>query len=509
MRAKPRADEPATMTPNPVRPAELSRAHETREYRASPVLPLNGVPRSGRIFVNRNLRLNSIAAIGFDLDYTLAHYRIKEVDELAFRITQEKLVQQLGYPREILEIDFDANFVARGLLLDKRRGNILKMDYHNYVVRACHGLTPLDSAERKRVYRMRRIRVSNSNYVSVDTLFHVPEAYLVLSVISLLEGRGQKVDARKLADDVRAMIDEAHADGSIKLKIEKNPARYIHRDPRLPEVLELFRRGGKKLFLLTNSERHYTDVLFRHLFDDPDGTRWRKAFDFVVVEARKPKFFRRHTHSGDFVDTSGPGAPLFAGGDVWTLEKHLGHAGDEILYWGDHTYGDILRSKKTVGWRTAMIIPELERELDISDHVGSELSKLTSFLRERDLLDQEETMTRVEIGRLESMHDQINETSHEARGSLARKVAVAKHRLDELVAARAKIHDVIAAQDRACSDMYNPWWGPLFREGNEISRFGHQVKDFACVYTSRVSNFLNYPVNTYFRAPLEKMSHEL
>ena len=32
---------------------------------------------------------------------------------------------------------------------------------------------------------------------------------------------------------------------------------------------------------------------------------------------------------------------------------------------GDHIYGDILRSKKTLGWRTMLVVPELETELEI------------------------------------------------------------------------------------------------------------------------------------------------
>lgn len=40
--------------------------------------------------------------------------------------------------------------------------------------------------------------------------------------------------------------------------------------------------------------------------------------------------------------------------------------GDRILYVGDHMYADILRSKRTVGWRTCLIIPELEHELDVA-----------------------------------------------------------------------------------------------------------------------------------------------
>ena len=37
----------------------------------------------------------------------------------------------------------------------------------------------------------------------------------------------------------------------------------------------------------------------------------------------------------------------------------------QVLYVGDHIYGDILRSKKTLGWRTMLVIPELETELSI------------------------------------------------------------------------------------------------------------------------------------------------
>ncbi|VDQ16519.1 unnamed protein product [Trichobilharzia regenti] len=33
------------------------------------------------------------------------------------------------------------------------------------------------------------------------------------------------------------------------------------------------------------------------------------------------------------------------------------------MYVGDHVYGDILKSKKTVGWRTYLIIPELANEV--------------------------------------------------------------------------------------------------------------------------------------------------
>jgi hypothetical protein len=41
-----------------------------------------------------------------------------------------------------------------------------------------------------------------------------------------------------------------------------------------------------------------------------------------------------------------------------------------------------------------------------------------------------------------------------------------------------------------------------------MSLFGKQVEDYACVYTSRVSNFLYYSPVQYFRSPRYLMPHE-
>lgn len=37
--------------------------------------------------------------------------------------------------------------------------------------------------------------------------------------------------------------------------------------------------------------------------------------------------------------------------------------GDNVLYVGDHMYSDILRSKRNLGWRTCLVIPELAEEV--------------------------------------------------------------------------------------------------------------------------------------------------
>lgn len=39
--------------------------------------------------------------------------------------------------------------------------------------------------------------------------------------------------------------------------------------------------------------------------------------------------------------------------------------GKDILYVGDHIFGDILKSKKRQGWKTFLIVPELTKELQV------------------------------------------------------------------------------------------------------------------------------------------------
>ena len=55
---------------------------------------------------------------------------------------------------------------------------------------------------------------------------------------------------------------------------------------------------------------------------------------------------------------------IFQGGNAKLLHQLLQiSSGDRMLYVGDHVYADVLRSKKTLGWRTCLIVPELTGEI--------------------------------------------------------------------------------------------------------------------------------------------------
>ena len=61
--------------------------------------------------------------------------------------------------------------------------------------------------------------------------------------------------------------------------------------------------------------------------------------------------------------------------------------GKDIMYIGDHIFGDILKSKKENGWRTFLVIPELSQELHIwSDKVWAPIKPLSTLSRQKRIL---------------------------------------------------------------------------------------------------------------------------
>lgn len=489
------------------------------------------VPRTSRIFTNRNLRMDQIGAIGFDMDHTLALYERTTFEQLTFDMAVENLISWKGYPEAVRRIRYQPDFIIRGLVVDKKLGNLLKMDAHGYIAVATHGTRRLGREERLRCYRNLRVNLRSPRYQSFDTLFSMPEGSLYAAVVDLKaedpKGSMGAIRLENIFDDVRNCVDKVHRDGSLKSVIMRDLDRYFVHDPNLRPTLLRFRALGKKLFLLTNSEYEYTEAVMTHLLGE-EGRNWKDLFDLVIVESGKPAFFhdgRPHEAIATY-DCARQGEFCFRGGNAAFIEKFLGAGGDAVLYFGDHTYGDILRSKKTVGWRTAMIVFELEHEIKVQErreHLASEVRDLAArwqdLSRDRDQL---ALLLRAQQAILKRPHE-THEVPEWARGYTAREIRdfLALSREDR--AARTyelestlRGLDFLLAQNEARAkvlqtrvrEAYNPYWGWLFREENKISRFGRQVKEFACIYTSRVANFLNYPGNFYFIAPEERMPHE-
>src|SRR5258706_15324089 len=110
------------------------------------------IERGRRVYVNRNLRMDEIDLIGFDMDYTLALYNQRNLEALSIECTLDKLIAGRGYAEELRRLTYDPRFAVRGLTIDRRYGNIFKMDRFGHVGRVYHGHQLVESEERHRLY---------------------------------------------------------------------------------------------------------------------------------------------------------------------------------------------------------------------------------------------------------------------------------------------------------------------------------------------------------------------
>ena len=451
--------------------------------------------------------------MGFDMDYTLAIYRQAEIDRLSIEKTAAKMVER-GRPEALLSIPYRTDFPIRGLHVDKKTGNVLKMDRYRYVKRAYHGHRELTRDERRHLYHGRVVKAGTKRFHWVDTLYALPEVAVYCGAVEHLEAVGASFDYGELFDEVRACIDLAHADGSITDVIASAPERFIERDLELGPTLHKLRSSGKRLFLLTNSRPAYTERLMTYLLGDSVGGygSWRKFFDVIVTAAKKPRFFMEGGHS------LMPGEPglavptdrleegrIYEGGCLTELERLLGVTnGDEVLYVGDHIYGDVLRAKKESAWRTMMIVQEMRAELEVHDRVEQELARIDELNELREALHDELRFRHAQIKGIDRVLDGHNGTAQLSAARTTHKRAVEK--LRARLALVEQEHDAL---EDAIDKQFHPYWGSLFKTGPEVSSFGDQVEQYACLYAERVSCLGLYSPTHYFRGPRDRMPHEL
>jgi HAD superfamily 5'-nucleotidase-like hydrolase len=484
-------------------------------------------PATRRIFTNRDLAFDGIDVVGFDMDYTLGIYRQDQLEDVSIEVTVEKLIER-GYPVQLRQMKSDPHFAIRGLVVDKREGNLLKMDRHGYVGRAYHGRRSLSRDQRKALYRAQRIGDERERFAYVDTMFALPEVTIFAELVEMVDDapeiwNGKNAPSYEQAwNDVREAIDEAHRDESIKQRIKDDPARFFHRDPELAGTLHKLRSAGKKLFLLTNSFYPYTNAVMSYLLDGELEAYedWTVYFDWMIVGAQKPGFF---TDTQPFQEVErGTGRALgkgkeqpqrgkvYRGGNQLGLQTSLGVHGDEVLYVGDHIYGDIVKSKKTSGWRTALIVDDLEHELEVLRSHAFSLKELDTLIGLRNALteaisDQRHLVRAVDSLRAKQLEPSDGEVSAEDLLEQAKGGALA--RFDRLRVHRDEVEGSLGRRHKEVDEAFNPYWGSVFAERDDTSLFGSQVENYACIYTSRVSNLLYVSPARYFHAPHRRMPH--
>ncbi len=464
-------------------------------------------PVERRIFCNRTLNMRSIAAVGFDMDYTLVHYDVPSWEERAFEHVRERLLAE-GHPADGLR--FDAHAFARGLVLDLERGNIVKANRFGYVTQAAHGMRMLSHEEQRRVYSQVWVELGEPRWVFLNTLFSLSEACLYAQMVELCDaGRLDGLDYASLYRGIGRAMDAAHLEGELKAEIIADPDRFVVRDDDLVRALLDLKDSGKRLFLATNSEWHYTQPMMSYVFDRelPRGG-WRSLFDLVITQARKPSFFEG---GAPFLEVRADGTtapwngPLRAdvvlrGGNAEAVQEHFRVAGEDILYVGDHVYADVHVSSQIRRWRTALVLRELEDEVRAERAFAQGQAELDRLMREKAEHEEEQATLRLALQR--------HAHGEPMPAGIARSVGEIHERLRELRISVDALDQRIAPLARRAAQLGQERWGPLMRAGSDKSRLARQIERHADVYTSRVSNLLHLTPFGYLRAARGSLPHD-
>jgi hypothetical protein len=238
---------------------------------------------------------------------------------------------------------------------------------------------------------------------------------------------------------------------------------------------------------------------------DEARPRWTDYFDLIAVSTRKPLFFTEHP-----APVAIPGQRnAFIGGNADWIEGQLAAQGEEILYVGDHIYGDILRSRKTHSWRTLMLIPELEEELRKLEEHGAELRELLMQETQRRRCQRRVSLLKDQLAKNRSRrHELARRISPEALQAFDREAATLSHEIEE-VGTRAHAHrEQAATLNRTIEAAFNATWGPIFRDGDDLTRFADQIQTYACAYTGKISNLHMVDPDSSLYAPTPTLPHE-
>ncbi len=451
------------------------------------------------VFVNRILNMKKIKYIGLDMDHTLIRYHTEQFESLVFKLVVQQLVRDKQYPKDLLDLPFNFKDAIRGLVIDSVNGNILKLNRYGAIRDSFHGTKRIAYAEQKQFYRSTYVDLSDPNYMAVDTSFSIAFCALYGQLVDYKDKNPLSLPNYNLiALDILSTVDAVHSDGSLKGQITEQLADFVILDKAVVEGLKRMKAFKKKIFILTNSDYHYTKILLDFAinpFLEPHET-WQDLFEYVITLANKPRFFYDHLPFFSVDKTTGkmsnwygaikPG--IYQGGNAKKFTHDLALMGDEILYVGDHIYGDILRLKKDCNWRTALVVEELGAEIAAQQAIEPIQQDIMRAMKEKKHLEF----------RLVHLQTQSIDEQTDAYGGEITRLQSKLHQCDKQIAQWLKKQNTY----------FNSKWDRVFRAGAEESYFAYQVERYACIYMEKIADLLAYSPLTYFRAERRLLPHD-
>ena len=341
------------------------------------------------VFSNNEIDLKEIQVYGFDYDYTLAYYNVS-LYKLLFDLARDTLVEHFKYPNALKKLEYMHQFPIRGLHLDKRKGWLMKIDsYHNIQMGTVyHGLNPVSREEVTKFFNGTRLNIDDlGHHQSSSTLHHfvdlfcLPEISLLSSTYQYFLDNNIHFNPQYVFQDIHDAINILHKnqilhrkivqrieDYLIPISVENSSSSSIY----IKEFLNRLKKNNKQVFLITNSPFWFVNVGMTSLC----GSDWADLFDIIICNAQKPDFFTsktkpfRHfnvnTNSKSWEKVTGfKKSNIYYEGNLFELIQYTEWSQHQVLYFGDHIYGDLAEPFLKHGWRTGAIINEIEYEGDL------------------------------------------------------------------------------------------------------------------------------------------------
>ncbi|MBF0206092.1 MAG: 5'-nucleotidase, partial [Oligoflexia bacterium] len=211
-------------------------------------------------------------------------------------------------------------------------------------------------------------------------------------------------------------------------------------------------------------------------------------FDLVVTSSEKPRFFtelrrflRVDPDTGLMSNWDRQLEPgIYQGGNAQQLTGYYKVNGDQILYLGDHIFGDILTLKKSCNWRTGLVIEELNEEVDSLQQGRPRLNEIDELMKKKEALE---------------LIFFKNDSDPEAGKKVYSEIKTIDNEISRLIT--------------EYQGLFNTYWGPIMRSGQEESRLSQQIQKYACIYMGNIGNFRDYSPRHYFRPRRRLLPHEI
>ncbi|KAI8058529.1 HAD-superfamily hydrolase [Syncephalis plumigaleata] len=512
---------------------------------------------SDDVFANNELDLNKVHVYGFDYDYTLARYT-SELPKTIYSLLRDALIDHLRYPSILRGLQYDPTFAIRGLHYDGHTGYLMKLDSYGNVQRNAvyYGRRavedPLAVLGVEFGAHIPRQLVKGRMRQLVD-LFSMPNTCLLADIIEYFEKHSIDFHPQHLADDVQLVSEMLHSGtgigmGPLHKTIMNDIEKYLDPSQSLVDYLEKLRKYDRKLFLLTNSGFEFVDRGLAYITGYKD---WRELFDVCIVNSMKPAFYRnrrpfryvstsnlynamntttngtiqRNGEDPNFYGSSWSAVSEFKRGEVYSGGNIIdfclwtGWNDGSTIYIGDSIYNDLVDPALQQGWRTGIIINELENEIEIQRSAAYR-RYIARFTQLEGLLKSTQRSILSELGEAVELDEAISNLSsddasipdnvdgngdpHPFYNSTISNYQKLHHHRQQLRRWRTERRDIA----RQLKNLFNPQFGSVFRTMINPSMFADKIRAYSDLYTSSLENLNNYPLNHVFYPERIQMPHE-